>query len=345
MTAANEVPAGGERRPRALALTGPTTSGKTALSVAVAHRLHGEIISMDSRQVYRGMDVGTDKVAAGERAGVPHFGLDLVDPGERYSAGRFARDARRWIDGIEARGHVPILAGGTGFFLRAVLQPLFREPPLDPERRERLNAALEMLPEERLHAWVRALDPERAELAIRGGTQRLLRTLEIPLLTGRSLSWWHWAAAADTPGVPCLVVVLQLERAELDRRINARVDRMMERGFREEVERLLDAGYTAKDPGMSGTGYREMAAHLEGEITLDEALDRMKLQTRQYARRQLTWFRGQLPDSAVSLDATLPLEEKVDRIEAAWREARAGWGAGEVRRERSGAGSAPEDRA
>lgn len=333
-----------DRPPRALALTGPTTSGKTALAVAVARRIRGEIISMDSRQVYRGMDVGTDKVRPQDRAGIPHFGLDLVDPDERYSAGQFARDARRWIGQIEARGHVPVLAGGTGFFLRTVLRPLFREPPLDPGRRERLWQALEQLPADTLHAWVRALDPARAELAIQGGSQRLLRTLEIPLLTGRSLSWWHQAAAAETPGIPCLVVVLTLDREELDRRINARVDRMMERGFLREVERLMDAGYTPDDPGMSGTGYREMGAHIKGEMTLAKALERMKLQTRQYARRQLTWFRGQLPDSALSLDAMLPLEEKVERIAAAWAAARAGSGAGPMEAGGSLAGSAPEDR-
>lgn len=308
-------------RPRALALVGPTTTGKTDLSLAVARRLHGEIVSMDSRQVYRGMDIGTDKVTPEDRRGVPHFGLDVVNPDQRYSAGQFARDARRWIAEILARGHVPILAGGTGFFLRAVMQPLFREPPLDEERRDRLRRWLDRQDVEELVRWAGVLDPGRAGLAAQGGRQRLSRSLEIPLLTGRALSELHQEAKAEAPGIPCLVVVLELNRRELDRRIDRRVSRMVERGFLDEVQGLLDAGYSPEDPGMSGTGYREVAAALRGEMELDEALERMRLQTRQYARRQMTWFRNQSPEDALRLDATLPLEEKVARVVEAWTRA------------------------
>lgn len=310
------------RPPVALALTGPTTTGKTDLSLALARRLEGEIISMDSRQVYRGMDIGTDKVVA--REGIPHFGLDLVDPDQRYSAGQYARDVRRWVAEIRGRGHLPLLVGGTGFFLRAVLTPMFREPEMDEGRRTRLREALDRLGREEMARWVRVLDPERAETAIQGGPQRLNRTLEVPLLTGRPLSWWHREAAAEAPGLPTLVVVLELPREELDRRIDARVSRMVERGFLDEVRRLLEAGYTGDDPGMSGTGYREVAEALAGRLPLEEALERMRLQTRQYARRQMTWFRNQGPEDALRLDATLPLEEKVAAVEAAWLRAREG---------------------
>lgn len=309
-------------RPRALAITGPTTSGKSDLSLEVARRIRAEIISMDSRQVYRGMDVGTDKVLPGARRGVPHFGLDLVDPHETYSAGRFARDVRRWIDEIETRGHVPLLAGGTGFFLRAVLEPIFREPPLDEGRRRRLREVLDGLPREELGRWVRTLDPRRAEIALQGGPQRLSRTLEVVLLTGRPLSWWHDEAPVDGPAVPCLVVVLELAREELDRRIDARVSRMVERGLVDEVRTLLEHGYGPDAPGMTGTGYREVVAYLRGETSLEEALADMRAQTRRYARRQLTWFRNQLPPDTLRLDALLPLEEKVERIVGAWRQRR-----------------------
>jgi tRNA dimethylallyltransferase len=305
-------------RARALAITGPTTSGKTELSLALARRLRAEIVSMDSRQVYRGMDIGTDKVGPEARAGVPHFGLDMVDPDQSYSAGRFARDVRRWIPEIEARGHLPLLVGGTGFFLRAVLEPIFREPSLDAGRRARLRARLDRLPRATLERWTRALDPERARLAAAGGPQRLSRTLEVALLTGRPLSWWHRTAAPDGPAVPCLVVVLELPRAELDRRIDERVARMVERGFVDEVRTLLEAGYGPDTPGMTGTGYREIAAHLRGEMSLEGALDEMRRQTRRYARRQLTWFRNQLPPGAVRLDARLPLDARVRRVEEAW---------------------------
>jgi tRNA dimethylallyltransferase len=314
-------------RPRALALTGPTTVGKTDLSLELARRLHAEIVSMDSRQVYRGMDVGTDKVRTDARAGIPHFGLDLVEPDETYSAGRFARDVRRWIDEIEGRAHVPLLVGGTGFFLRAVLEPIFREPPLDEERRARLRRILDRMPGSELVRWVERLDPARAALAARGGPQRLSRTLEVALLTGHPLSWWHETAPADGPAVPCLVVVLELPRDELDRRIDARVGRMVESGLLDEVRGLLAHGYGADAPGMTGTGYREIAAYLDGGMSLDDALEEMRRQTRRYARRQLTWFRNQMPADTLRLDARLPLEEKADRVVEAWRRRRGEGGA------------------
>ena len=261
--------------PRFLALVGPTTSGKTALSIAVAKDLCGEVVSMDSRQVYRGMDVGTDKVSLVERASVPHHGLDLLDPDQRYSAGRFARDARRWIDQIRSRRKVPVFAGGTGFFLRALMEPIFAEPPLEASRLDRLRTLLTGLPRDQLATWVRRLDPVRAEEAVTGGTQRMTRTLEVALLTGRPLSWWHRNAGVEAPGVPGVVVVLAIPREELDRRIAARVDRMLDRGLVDEVARLREAGFGPGDPGMSGTGYREVAGYLAGDMTLEAALESM----------------------------------------------------------------------
>jgi tRNA dimethylallyltransferase len=298
-------------RPRFLAVTGATASGKTDLSIALAGRMPVEIVSMDSRQVYRGMDIGTDKVDAAGRAAVPHHGLDLVDPDERYSAGRFARDARRWIGEIEARGALPLLVGGTGFFLRAVMEPIFREPPLDREQLERLRSWLSGQDAAELARWVTTLDPERAELAIEGGPQRMSRTLEVALLSGAPLSRWHRESPPDGAGVPGVVVVLDLPREEMDRRIDDRVTRMVERGLVDEVRGLLAAGYDDHDPGMSGTGYREIAEVLRGEATLEEAMEQIRTNTRRYARRQLTWFRHQLPEGAVQVDATLPRDEQV----------------------------------
>lgn len=311
-------------RPRFLAITGPTAAGKTGLSLAVAERLDAEIVSIDSRQVYRGMDVGTAKATLAERSRVPHHGLDLLDPDEAYSAGRFARDARRWIRRIRGRGRLPLLVGGTGFFLKALMEPIFREPPLDPERVERLRAVLSGLPPEKLARWVRVLDPARAEVAVEGGPQRMSRTLEVALLSGRPLSWWHREAEADGEAVPGLVVVLTLPRAELDRRIRERSRRMVEEGLVDEVRRLLAAGYGPDDPGMSGTGYREIVEHLRGELPLDEAVERIAVATRQYSRRQLTWFRNQLPEGSVRVDGTAPVPEQADAVIEAWRRVRAG---------------------
>ncbi len=304
-----------------LAVVGTTASGKTALSIPLAEALAGEIISMDSRQVYRGMDIGTDKVTREERARVPHHGLDLVEPRERYSAGRFARDARRWVHEIRARGHLPLLVGGTGFFLKALLEPVFREPPLDPARRDALRTVLSRLPAEESARWVRRLDPERAELALAGGTQRTARTLEVALLTGRSLSWWHAHAPPDAPPVPARVVRLVLPREESVRRIDARVIRMFDRGLLAEVDRLLRAGADPGDPGMTGTGYREAADVLLGRATLEEAILGTQRVTRAYARRQETWFRHQLPPGALELDALLPVAEQVERVLRWWEAA------------------------
>lgn len=305
--------------PEFLVITGATATGKTSLAVAVAEAIGGEVISMDSRQIYRGMDVGTDKVPAGMRARIPHHGLDIRDPDESYSAGEFARDAIRWMRDIRTRGRVPVLAGGTGFFLRALMEPLFREPALNPERVACLRAFLRSRGSEELERWVRVLDPERATLAIAGGAQRIERTLEIALLTGRRLSWWHRAGPGTTPAAEGRVVVLEVPREELYRRINQRVQTMAERGMVDEVRALAARGYGAQDPGMSGTGYREILGYLDGRSSLEEALAATRRATRGYARRQLTWFRNQLPPGAVRVDGLQPLSVQCAEVMEAWR--------------------------
>jgi tRNA dimethylallyltransferase len=307
--------------PRFLAIVGATATGKTAVSLEVGSRARAEVVSKDSRQVYRGMDIGTAKASAATRARLPHHGLDLVSPAERYSAGRFARDAREWIAAIRSRGRLPLLVGGTGFFLRAVTDPIFAEPPLDEARRDALRGWLRGQSRETLARWVEVLDPERAALAIEGGPQRLSRTLEVALLTGRPLSWWHRAAPAEADGLPGVIVVLDLPRDEMDRRIDARVASMVAEGFVEEVRGLLAAGFDETAPGMTGTGYREIAAHVRGEVSLEGALEAVRASTRQFARRQLTWFRHQLPEGAVRLDASAPAGELAEQALAAFERA------------------------
>jgi tRNA dimethylallyltransferase len=308
----------GAHPPAFLAIVGPTASGKTDLSLAVAQRLGAEIISMDSRQVYRGMDVGTAKPDLADQALVPHHGIDLVNPDQRYSAGSFARDARRWIGEIHERGRVPVLVGGTGFFLRAILEPIFAEPPLKEEQLQALRSYLKTQPTERLAAWVRHLDPERAEVAVQGGAQRMGRTLEVALLTGRSLSEWHREAPADGEALAGVVVRLDLPREEMDRRIDERVTEMISAGFLDEV-RSLQEGYAPDAPGMTAVGYKDLARSLRGEISLDEAIERVRHGTRRYARRQLTWLRNQLPAGSVVVDATATLEDRVRCTMDAWR--------------------------
>ncbi|CAN5764823.1 tRNA (adenosine(37)-N6)-dimethylallyltransferase MiaA [soil metagenome] len=305
-----------------LVIVGPTASGKTALSLDVARRLGGEIISMDSRQVYRGMDIGTAKVAAEQRLQVPHHGLDLVNPSERFGAGEFARRSRIWIQDIADRGKVPILVGGTGFFLRALTNPIFQEPELDPERRRRLQGFLEAMDTQQLHIWLAALDPPTAaRLSSWGGRQRLIRGLELPLLTGRPLSWWHRSAPSEAPAVRPLVMMLDIPRDQLYRAINSRVEEMRDAGLVEEVRGLVESGYHGSDPGMNATGYAELLPYLKGDRSLEEALELIRKNTRAYARRQLTWFRHQLPENSHWLDVTRAREDLVEEVATLWEPA------------------------
>jgi tRNA dimethylallyltransferase len=301
----------------AIVITGPTGTGKTELAVQLAERLDGEIVSADSRQVYRYLDIGTAKPAESLRERVPHHGLDLLDPGERYSAGRFGRDAREWIDGIARRGRVPIVVGGTGFFIRALLKPLAPEPDIEPGRRERLRDVLKRWPTDRLRKWLERLDPRRAsQLETEGGAQRLARSLEVVLLSGRSHSWWFDQPSPMEP-LASLVACLRLPHDELYRRIDRRFDEMMTAGLLEEV-RGLRSRFREGAPGLKSVGYVELISHLRGECTLGEAVEAAKRNTRQFARRQLTWFRHQLPADALWLDASREREELVEEIVRHW---------------------------
>jgi tRNA dimethylallyltransferase len=308
-------------RPAALAIVGPTSSGKTALSIEVARRLDGEVVSMDSRSVFRGMDVGTAKPTPAERGGIPHHGIDLADPSERFGAGRWARHARHAIEEIGARGRVPMLVGGTGFFLRALTHPIFTEPEMDGARREALARRLAGMDEAELHRWLAEVDPATAaRLKAWGGRQRLMRALELPLLTGRTLGWWHAHAPPEAEPVPVLAFELRVPRERLDTGVNARVDEMARNGLVDEV-RALVARFGDDAPGLNAHGYAELIPYLRGERSLDEALELVRKNTRAYTRRQETWNRRQLPAGAVALDATRPRAELADEIVARWREA------------------------
>jgi tRNA dimethylallyltransferase len=286
----------------------------------VAARLPAEVIAMDSRQVYRGLDIGTAKPSREERARVPHHGLDLVEPDGRYSAGRFARDARRWIAEIRERGHTPLLVGGTGFFLRALTHPLFREPSLPARSREPLRRYLGALPQGERARWLAALDPASAtRLAEAGGAQRQARALEVALLSGRPLSWWHRHRPGEPP-VPLVVCVLGVPSAVLGARIEERLRGMIERGLPAEVEALADR-HGADAPALRAPGYAQLLPWLEGRIGLEEATREAAAATRRLARRQRTWFRHQLPTDAVRIDGTAPPADAARAILGAWGQA------------------------
>jgi tRNA dimethylallyltransferase len=305
--------------PDALVITGATGTGKTDLAIDVARLLRGEIVSMDSRQIYRGMDIGTAKPGSALQAVVPHHGLDLVEPDERYSAGRFATAARRLIAEVVERGNVAILVGGTGFFLKALTHPMFAEPELNRQRRDSLRHWLEQYEIVELQRWLAALDPQlQHRLGGEGGRQRVLRALEIALLTGAPLSWWQQHAPSAEPALQPLVFVLELPREELYRRINERVIAMIDAGLVDEVRALQRRGYDERSPGMNATGYRELLPYLRGETDLANAIDAIQRATRRYARRQHTWFRHQLPGSAVWLDARQPREVLRQAITDTW---------------------------
>jgi tRNA dimethylallyltransferase len=302
-----------------IVIAGATASGKTALAIAVAERVHGAVISFDSRQVYRGMDIGTAKPSDGERRAVPHYGIDLVEPADRFNAGRFARLAHDWLAEIRATGRTPVLAGGTGFFLRALTQPMFDEPELDPTLKDALKDFLAGMDVAELARWAKSLDGSAAARV--GDRQRLARVIEIALLTGHPLSSWHARSPAPAAGIDPLTFVLDVPRDVLYERINARVDTMIANGLVEEVRALLARGFTERDPGLNAVGYIEMIPHLRGEADLATAVDAIKRATRRYARRQITWLRHQLPENAVHLDALQPVAMLADDIAARWTEA------------------------
>lgn len=284
-------------------LTGPTASGKTAVVLEIAQLASVEIIAADSRTIYRGLDIGTAKPTPAERAAVPHHGIDVVGPVERYSAGRFAKDASAWIDAISARARIPLVVGGTGFYLRALFDGLFAEPDLDEETRAALGGVLEAMTDADLVRWASRLDPE---FQAGGGRQRAARAIEVALLAGKPLSALHKETPAPPPAHRPFYARLDVPRAELTDRIARRTRAMLDAGLVDEVRRQLDAGVPAGAPGLTGVGYREAVAVVQGRMKVEALAEAITTSTRQYAKRQETWFRHQLPSPVLMLDGTRP---------------------------------------
>jgi tRNA dimethylallyltransferase len=296
---------------------GPTGVGKTAVAVALAALVPVTVLSADARQVYRGLDIGTAKPGRALRARVPHVGLDLVDPGERYSAGRFARDAAGWLADIRAAGRLPLVVGGTGFYVRALADGLFREPPLDPGRREQLRGWTERMPAPDVARWAGRLDARFQA----GGRQRAARAVEVALLTGQALSWWQ-REARETGVMRPWYIHLTLPREALRHRIAERVDAMLAGGLVEEVRGVLARGVASGAAGLDGIGYRETVAMLERRLPAAELPEAIAAATRGYAKRQETWFRNQLRDAPVwTLDATEEPAVLASLIIERWRSA------------------------
>jgi tRNA dimethylallyltransferase len=270
---------------------GPTASGKTALGLALAERLGGEVVSADAFAVYRGMDIGTAKPSAADRARVPHHLLDVADPRERYSAGQFLRDADLAIAATVARGRLPIVVGGTHFYVRALLHGLFPEPPKDAELRHRLEAEWQADPAA-TRARLVALDSVAAQRIAPADRQRTLRALEVCLLSGRAMSDL-WREHALTPRYPFLLLGLGPPRPELHARIALRVAGMYVGGLIDEVRGLVASGVPLEAHALKAIGYRDSVRVIQGLDTAADAEARTVVATRQLAKRQVTWLRGE----------------------------------------------------
>lgn len=298
-------------------LVGPTAVGKTAVAMALAAHWPLEIISADSRQVYRRLDIGTAKPSRKERGRVPHHGLDLVDPGARYSAGHFARDGVSWLAEIRQRDNLPVVVGGTGLYIRALAEGLFAEPSLDAAKRRSLDAWTARLEPIELVRWAARLDPGFRG----GGRQRAARAIEVALLSGRPLSYWQQAARAQGSLDPWYIV-LTVPRPVLHQRIARRAEDMVRRGLIEEVAAVLAEGHEARTPGLDGIGIREAVEYLHGVRPRDSVAEAIAVGTRQYAKRQQTWFRHQLAGSVITLDATRSPEKLAAEIAQLWGRSR-----------------------
>jgi len=278
-------------KPVVVAILGPTATGKSALALAVAERHGGEIINCDSTAVYRGFDIGTDKIAVDDRRGVPHHLIDIAEPTDDYTAAQYARDAAGVIRDVHARGRLPILAGGTGFYFRALTRGLFPGPGRDAALRGRLESIAERRDVTFLHRLLRKVDPESAERIMPRDLKRLVRALEVFFLTGRPLTAHFADTSSLIADIDVVSIGLRLPAAAISDRVTRRVDEQFERGLLDEIRALMARGIPETARPFGGLVYRQAMEHLHG--VRDEAATRALIaqENRRYARRQLLWFR------------------------------------------------------
>lgn len=278
--------------PPMVILTGPTAVGKTKLSIALAKAVDGEIISADSMQVYEYMDIGSAKITETEMQGVPHHLISVLKPWEEFNVVVFQKLCREAICGIYQRGHLPIVVGGTGFYIQALLRDIdFTENEADTGYRTMLEQLAQSEGPKALHAMLLAADPEAAQAIHANNIKRTIRALEYHYMTGEKISQHNEIQRKRPRAYKACYFVLNDQREKLYERIERRVDEMMEQGLLEEVKKLREMGCTGDMVSMQGLGYKELLAYLAGECTLEEAVSRIKLSTRHFAKRQLTWFR------------------------------------------------------
>jgi len=303
--------------PPLIIITGPTAVGKTALSVELALKIGGEIISADSMQVYRGMDIGTAKIREEEKKGVPHYMIDILNPDEEFNVTIFKEMAEKYIKDILLRGKIPIIAGGTGFYIQSVLYDV-EFTDFDEERRAEIRAMLDDTLEQKgldfMYERLKEVDPAYAEVIHRNNVRRVLHGLEFNILTGGKLSEHNEEQRERTSPYNFLYCVLNDDRAKVYGRINNRVDDMLREGLADEVRALLAKGYNRNLPSMLGLGYKEMADYLCGDCTYEAAVELIKRDTRHFAKKQLTWFKRERETLEVNRTQFAGNEEMLDFV-------------------------------
>ncbi len=308
--------------PKLLAVTGPTATGKTRLGVLLAQRLRGEIVSVDSMQLYRRMDIGTAKATPEEMEGVPHHMLDVAEPWDNWSVARYVQAAAACCADIFARGRLPILVGGTNLYLDSLLsgRDFAARPPEDDDLRQRLGAEYDRLGGKAFREQLRRVDPERAEKLHPGDKRRLVRAMEVWQLTGKTITCHDRETAALPPRYRCRKLALSFaDRQLLYDRIDSRVLEMVDRGLFAEVEALLAEGLSPEHTALQAIGYKEAAAALRGEISREEAIEAIQRESRRYAKRQLTWLRRDKSVHWLLWDSAAPdLSAAADAQAAAW---------------------------
>ncbi len=278
-------------KPKIYGAVGPTASGKTAYAIELAKKCGGEVISCDSMQIYRHMDIGTAKPTKYEMDGIPHHMIDIAEPWENYSVARFVTEARSCIDDVLARGRVPILCGGTGLYFDSVIKNIdFAENESAPEYRSELQKAAEEHGNEYVHDMLKKVDPKSAEAVHPNNLKRVIRALEIYKTTGKTKTELDRESVRESL-YNAEIYGLNRPREELYERINKRVDIMLENGLLDEVKNLLEMGISRDATSMQAIGYKELVEYFEGRCTLDAAIDKIKQESRRYAKRQLTWFK------------------------------------------------------
>lgn len=304
------------QRPKILIITGPTATGKTRLSVELAKSLGGEVVSADSMQIYRGMDIGTAKVTNDEMQGVAHHMIDVADPMEDYSVSRYVAEATACIEDILSRGRLPIVAGGTNLYIDSLVRGLdFAQTQEDKALREELNVQYDALGGEAMLSRLGEFDPERAAKLHASDKRRIVRAIEIFTLTGETMTEHDRKTQLLPPRFDAVKVALTFsDREMLYSRINSRVDIMVRQGLFDEVQALLDKGLSPESTAMQAIGYKEPAAYLRGEIGRDEAIEQIKLSSRRYAKRQLTWLRRDEAVRWIQWGAAPDFDEALRRV-------------------------------